>query len=70
MPPIEKTINRQLIVDKVSELLYQLGIVPDNQQITNIQFSNLFGRSDTELTEMKIFTRKEQGVKVLVHNAA
>lgn len=70
MPPFEKTINRQMIVDKISELLYQLGVVPDNHTVTNIQFSDLFGQGDVELTKMKVFTRKEQGVKIISHYAA
>ena len=69
MPPFEQTISRQMIVDKVAELLYQLNIVPDRHLVSNIQFSELFGSGDVELTKMKIFTRKEQEGKVLIHNA-
>jgi hypothetical protein len=63
MPPVEQTIARNLIVDKVAELIYALGIIPHTQTITNIQFSDLFGMSDTELTKMTIFSRKDQEVR-------
>lgn len=69
MPPVEKVINRQLLVDMIigSGVFQSLGIVPNSHIVTNIQFSDLFGASDTELVKIKVFARKEQGVKVITH---
>lgn len=52
---LEKTISRQNIVDSVATFLYSMSIVDDNQKITNIQFSDLFGASTTEFCKIKIF---------------
>lgn len=55
-------INRTNIVNQVAAFLYAIGEVPDSEDITNIQFSDLFGASTEEFCKAKIFTTKE------VHN--
>lgn len=59
---IELTLNRRQIVDQVAALLYALGIVHDNEHVTNIQFKELFGSSDTEHAPIKVCIRKEQEI--------
>jgi len=58
---LEKTIARQNIVDSVATFLYSMSIVDDNQRITNIQFSDLFGQSTTEYCKLKIYIEEEGG---------
>lgn len=55
---IDKKINRQTIVDQMAAFLYASSIINDNQDITNIQFSDLFGVSDTEYVTMKIHIKE------------
>lgn len=55
----EYTLNRDIIVSQVAAFLYAASIVPDDEEITNIQFSELFGASTEELCKLKIFTTKE-----------
>lgn len=52
----EITINRQTIVDTMAAWLYATRMIKDANNITNIQFSDLFGASDTELVTLKVFT--------------
>lgn len=59
---IELTLNRQQIVDQVAALLYALGIVRDDEHVTNIQFKELFGASTTELAPIKVCLKKQQEV--------
>ena len=56
---IEMSINRQNIVDQVASLLHAWNVVGEKEEITNIQFGELFGVSDTELVPLKIYFRKE-----------
>lgn len=56
---IELNLNRSQIVDQIAALLYATSIIPDNVDIANIQFSDLFGVSDKELCKLTIQTRKE-----------
>ena len=56
---LELNLNRSQIVDQVAALLYATSIIPDNVDILNIQFSDLFGKSDKELCKLTISTRKE-----------
>lgn len=60
---IELTINRQTIVDQMAAWLYANSIINDNEEITNIQFQDLFGSSDTELVPLKVYFRPEGGAK-------
>jgi hypothetical protein len=62
---IELTINRQTIVDQVAAYLYAMGIVHDNEHVTNIQFKELFGASTTELAPIKVCLKKQQEVEVI-----
>jgi hypothetical protein len=55
----EQTINRKQIVDALAQNLYAFGVVPHDQDITNIQFSDLFGASTEEFCKIKIFTQQE-----------
>lgn len=55
----ELTINRMIIVDQVAAFLYATGHVNDSEEISNIQFGDLFGVSDTEHSKLKIWIRKE-----------
>lgn len=52
------TISRSNIVDQVASFLYATGKVPHSQEISNIQFSDLFGSSDTEYCTLKVFTKE------------
>lgn len=54
---LNTTISRQNIVDQVAALLYAMKVVPDDVDIQNIQFSELFGNSDTELVKLTIQTK-------------
>lgn len=65
--PIEKTINRKLIVDALAPLLYTTGIVPDEVEISNIQFSNLFGASTEEYCNIKIYFKPTEGKATADH---
>lgn len=64
---IELTLNRQTIVDQVAALLYAAGIVHDNEEVTNIQFKDLFGASDTELAPIKVCIKRHQEVETFKH---
>jgi len=66
MPPFVKEINRQFIVDAVAEKLQQFRVVGPDLIIYNILFTDV----DKPLWKATVFTRKEQGVKVITHNAA
>ena len=52
----EITVNRQTIVDNTAAWLYATRMINDAKNISNIQFSDLFGASDTELVTLKVFT--------------
>lgn len=52
----EITINRQTLVDITAAWLYAARQVNDAKNISNIQFSDLFGASDTEFVTLKVFT--------------
>lgn len=54
---LNTTISRQNIVDQVAALLYAMKVVPDDVDIQNIQFSELFGNSDIELVKLTIQTK-------------
>lgn len=62
---IELTLNRQQIVDQVAALLYALGIVRDDEHVSNIQFKDLFGSSTTELAPIKVCIKKQQQIEVI-----
>lgn len=64
---IETTINRDTIVSQVAAFLYAAGIVNDDEHISNIQFGELFGASDTELVPIKIHLKMPQRVEVIKH---
>jgi hypothetical protein len=64
---IELTLSRQTIVDQVAAFLYAAGIVHDDEEVNNIQFSDIFGRSDIELVKTKIFIKKHQQVDLVKH---
>lgn len=49
-------MKRETIVDIVSAWLYATRAVDDAKNISNIQFSDLFGSSDTELVTLKVYT--------------
>jgi hypothetical protein len=52
---LELTINRSIIVDQVASFLYAIKAVDDGMgEITNIQFGELFGVSETEHVPIKI----------------
>lgn len=51
---IETTINRQHIVDSLALFLNATKVVSPSQEISNIQFGDLFGESETELCNIKI----------------
>lgn len=55
-------INRQQIVDAVATHLYATSIIDDDVDITNIQFSDLFGVSTQEFVTLKIFTKNKREV--------
>lgn len=57
---IDLTIHRQTIVDQVAAYLYAVGLVHDNEHVTNIQFKELFGCSDTELAPIRVCLKKQQ----------
>lgn len=59
---LETTISRDNIVSQVAALLYATGFVKDNQEITNIQFGELFGSSDTELVPLTVSIKNEKEV--------
>jgi hypothetical protein len=48
------TINRMIIVDQVAAFLYATKQVPESSEITNIQFSDLFGASTEEFCTLKV----------------
>lgn len=56
---LTKTLNRRTLVDLVAAHLYATSAIDDNVDITNIQFGELFGASETELVPLKIYTKKE-----------
>lgn len=62
---IEMPLNRQIIVDQVAAFLYAAGYIHDNEHVTNIQFSELFGASVEELTKIKVCVKKHQEVEVI-----
>ena len=53
----EITMDRMHIVNAVAPYLQSLNIISDAKDITNIQFSDVFGRSDKEFVTLKIFTK-------------
>ena len=55
----EITIPRQVIVDQMAAYLYAVSVIDDDVDITNIQFSDLFGSGITEYCRLKVFTDKE-----------
>lgn len=61
----EITIPRQTLVDITAAWLYATRAIKDASNISNIQFSDLFGASDTEYVKLKIHTnggsQKESG---------
>lgn len=57
---VEMTIAREHIVRAVASHLRSLAIIHNDEEVTNIQFSDLFGRSDVELCNVKIFFEKEK----------
>lgn len=69
---LEFSINRSQIVDQMAAWLYAAGVVNDNEDITNIQFGDLFGVSDRESVKLKVFLNgkvdKEEEVIILDHN--
>lgn len=65
----ETVISRSNIVDQIAALLYATKVVPADTEITNIQFGELFGASETELVPLKIFTKgREKEVQVIKYN--
>lgn len=64
---IELPLNRKLIVDQVAALLYAAGYVHDDEEVVNIQFSDLFGASDIEMTKLRVCIKKPQEVEVILH---
>lgn len=52
-----KHVNRMHIVNAVALYLQGLNVIPDATDITNIQFSDLFGPSVEEYTDLKVYTR-------------
>lgn len=60
---IETSINRQHIVDQVALLLHAWGVVPEKEEITNIQFGELFGYSKGELCPIKIYIKTPDGAQ-------
>jgi len=56
----ELTVDRMHIVEAVAQYLNSLSLVKND--ITNIQFSNLFGASTTEYVTLKIYTKTPNGV--------
>jgi len=52
----EITVNRQTIVDNTAAWLYATRMINDAKNISNIQFSDLFGSSDKEFVTLKVFT--------------
>lgn len=54
----ELTISRQNIVDQVASFLYFTKTIPESQEITNIQFSDLFGYSGTQLCKLKVYIKE------------
>lgn len=60
--PKELTIDRMHIVNAVSQYLTANSLWDDGKEITNIQFSDLFGPSTVEFCKLKIFYKKG-GVK-------
>lgn len=56
---LEKTIHRQTVVDIVAAWLYATSVLNDDQEVMNIQFSELpGGKSGKELVQMKIFIKE------------
>lgn len=66
--PMKVQIHRDQIVSQVAAWLYATGTVPDNMDISNIQFSNLFGMSDIELCDLTVFTQKPKEAKIVLKN--
>ncbi len=54
----ELTIDRMHIVNAVSQYLVSNSLWDDGKEITNIQFSDLFGASVQEFCKMRIFYKK------------
>ncbi len=54
------TISRETLVDIVASWLYATRAVDDAKNIKDIQFSDLFGKGDTELVTLKVFTGGKQ----------
>ena len=52
----EITLDRMHIVNAVAPYLQSLNIIPNAKDITNIQFSDLFGASTQEFVTLKVFT--------------
>jgi hypothetical protein len=65
---LDISISRTNIVDQVAALLYATGVVNNRDNITNIQFGELFGASDTELVPLKVYINKEVEVELLETN--
>lgn len=62
--PVEISISRALIVDKLAEILYTLNYVPHDKIVRDI----IFKGTDTKLWTMEVSIRKEQGVLRSKHN--
>lgn len=58
----DMVIDRMHIVNAVGQYLVANSLWDDGKEITNIQFSDLFGASTTEHCKMRIFYEKG-GVK-------
>lgn len=55
---IELSMSHGNMCDKIAELLYTLGYVRDNEQVVNIEFTNL----NAELVQLKVEIKKESEV--------
>lgn len=60
MKSMRLKINRSIIVDQVASFLLSTKQVPYKSEITNIQFSELFGVSDVEYVTIDVFFKEEE----------
>jgi uncharacterized protein YjaZ len=58
---IEMVINRNHIVSAVEQYLRSISVINDRENVSNIQFQDLFGSSDIELVPIRVYFSKPEG---------
>ena len=58
---VEMTLARGHIVSAVEQYLRSISVIHDDENISNIQFQDLFGASDIELVPIQVYFSKPEG---------